>query len=355
MMQRVLVLGAGFSKAIAGLPVTYQMLDAFKEVQKKEEEKGHDNRVEQGNRIFAFWHSLTEKYLTRPRMKDDRLLESNIQTSFESILTFIDLNISSEISARFEDSDEKYSFSKRYMFWNGNNLHQIRLDLETYLYLVLISPQTNQELLETFGRKFVSPDTTIITFNYDLVIDQYLFHNHVWFPHDGYGFEARVPPTTVDDGITSEIKLLKLHGSLNWKKDYFMGSFDFSWWDDEGRIFFPNYIDNLKPPLVVYQGSHGGAQAWMLPSWIKQVEIKEYMNVWQQAAFALDRADEVILVGYSLPEQDSAAVALFNGIDYSGKQFILIDPRANEYKDKICRVVKTNDLHLIGKKLEDYL
>ena len=354
-MQRVLVLGAGFSKAIAGLPVTYEILDVFREVQKKEEKKGHNNRVIQGNRIFNFWRVLTETYLTRPRMKDDRLLESNIQTSFESVLTFIDLNLSSEIRAQFEGSDGKYSYSKRNMFWQGTNLHQIRLDIESYLYLALIAPEINQELLETFGAKFITPGTTIITFNYDLIIDQHLFHNHVWFPRDGYGFEANVPAMSVDDGVVSENQLLKLHGSLNWEEERFFGPFQFKWRDDEGKAFFPGYIRDLKPPQFVYQGSHGGSRSWMLPSWIKQFEAEHHLKVWQQAALALNRADEVIIVGYSLPEQDSAAVALFNGVDYSGKKFTLIDPKASSYKEKFRRIVKTNDLHLIDKKLEDYL
>ena len=354
-MQRALVLGAGFSKAVAGLPVTYEMLDAFKEVQEKEKKKGHSNRVIQGNRIFDFWRFLTETYLSRQLMKDDKLLESNIPTSFEAVLTFIDLNISSEINAQFEGSDGNYSLIKRNMFWQGTNMQQIRLDIESYLYLALIAPQINQELLKTFGAKFIDPDTTIITFNYDLIIDQYLFHNHAWFPRDGYGFEASVPATTVDEEVVSKNQLLKLHGSLNWEEERFFGPFQFKWRDDEGKAFFPGYVRDLNPPSFVYQGSHGGSRSWMLPSWIKQFETDEHLKVWHQAALALGKADEVIVVGYSLPEQDSAAVALFNGVDYSGKKIKLIDPNASKYKDKFRRIVKTNELHLIDMKLEDYL
>lgn len=355
-MGKVLILGAGFSKAIADLPVTYQMLDAFREVQEKEKQKEHRNRVMQGNLIFEFWRNLREQFLLSiPFLKKDKLLDSNFEKSFESVLTFIDLNINSEVSARFEGEKGSYSFSKDHMFSNYD-LKQVRMSIETYLYLALIDAQPNEALLNKFIEKFVAPDTTIITFNYDLILDKKLYATGKWYPHDGYGFAANVPELVADKLSVSDLKLLKLHGSLNWKEKHpIWNPFEFIWADDQGNLFFPGYLKEPDVPSFVYQGTHGEQYAWMLPSWIKGFHTPELLEVWRKASSALAAAEEIMVVGYSLPEQDAAAVTLLNSVDYSKKDFIIVDPRAKDYEEKYSRIVRGGKLIIEAVKLQDYL
>lgn len=49
-----MVLGAGFSKSVAGFPLTKEMLTKFRTVIKEQEELGHKNRMGWGNRIIEF-------------------------------------------------------------------------------------------------------------------------------------------------------------------------------------------------------------------------------------------------------------------------------------------------------------
>ena len=96
-------------------------------------------------------------------------------------------------------------------------------------------------LYKAFGEAIVFGKIPLITFNYDLLIDQLLRNTNGWFPIDGYG--VRIPLAWPDPQATgletpemirkerliaggyafaalSKSVLLKLHGSLNWGARY---------------------------------------------------------------------------------------------------------------------------------------
>jgi hypothetical protein len=71
---------------------------------------------------------------------------------------------------------------------------------------------------ETFASKIVKPGDGIITFNYDVSVDAKLRQSGKWSIGDGYGFAAEGLPTG------STVKILKLHGSINWLAPMFVGA-----------------------------------------------------------------------------------------------------------------------------------
>ncbi len=145
---------------------------------------------------------------------------------------------------------------------------------------------------------------SIITFNYDLCLDYALHHN-------------RLPVNYClgQEGGGDGIKYLKLHGSLNWIKcqgcnqvvpwnlsDYFQ-KYNWNFWDDESKsvpFHVASYLANFK-----HCGEKTSSEPMIVPpTWNKGAHQNELKLVWQAAAHELATAENIFIIGYSLPETD---------------------------------------------------
>ncbi len=165
---------------------------------------------------------------------------------------------------------------------------------------------------------------TLITFNQDLVIENAVVQlpwRQRWCLDEGYGnidlatvrTTARVPQLPRHDKDCDhqiEIKVLKLHGSLNWQV--------------ETRSHQPTYNDLFPQPGTVktiqcvsdrvIQTSlqrKRGKRNWRLwpvivpPIYEKNSIIAaRFSNLWQQAEDSIASASRLTLIGYSLPLAD---------------------------------------------------
>lgn len=161
-----------------------------------------------------------------------------------------------------------------------------------------------------------------VTFNYDLSIERSLQAAGLWHVNDGYGF--RLAP----QGASSPVRVLKLHGSTNWRGLLFGGGTGFLTAGnslgqrpvlcsrpDFEYLGFPDFID----PLVGQLPSAVTITAMIMPI-LKKAFFKEttfgqewqafWDMLWGQAGKALDAADEIVLIGYSMPEANERTRAL---------------------------------------------
>ena len=323
-MRKFFVLGAGFSKAVANLPLTCELTKKFWDVLEKEKESGHNNRV--------FWGESMKKYF-------DPLEQEN----FEAILSFIDINLSGEIRARINsENGEKSDYTKSQLFSNygasQGGLRELRSCIETYTFLSLIEPDcVDDKLLEAFTDSLSGTDN-IATFNYDLVLDYALYERRDWHPEDGYGITFNSPPGIRKRGnMKSKVHIYKLHGSLNWEPDY----------GDQIRLSV--FCDDQK--LTPYEGKHSGS--WILPTFMKSFSVP-LLDVWQKACHALNIADEIIVIGYSLPKEDSRARFLLGTNQIEDKKLIIVDPNANDLQENYKAITKNQNPELFCS-LADYL
>jgi hypothetical protein len=182
--------------------------------------------------------------------------------------------------------------------------------LEELIRRVLIQTSTDLKSKEkaTYRGIFrhVQAGDTIITFNYDTVIEESIPSDFtLWNPKDGYG----VPASGVtkdwsrnwlkDRNLTSAHKsachLLKLHGSLNW------------------TLYQTNMV-RLKPRPYVVSTRSGRTRydkcAILPPGWHKRIEIYPYRQLWRKARLKLESCSSLAIIGYSMPETDLLARAL---------------------------------------------
>ncbi len=163
----------------------------------------------------------------------------------------------------------------------------------------------------------LSEGDVVITTNWDTIVERTLMEQKKWLPGDGYGFTvgiesgpAWLPSQPLPDDLTkpSQVKVLKLHGSIGW----------FSC--DNNEIYFrdPNYLQYLRPNEKVIRGkkapNFGPHENFVLVgfSYLKSLEGRDIQSIWDQASEAIATANEVTIVGYSLPSADVAVRMLLN-------------------------------------------
>lgn len=71
------------------------------------------------------------------------------------------------------------------------------------------------------------------------------------------------------------------------------------------------------------------------PGWNKRIDLNPYRRIWRQARLRLEQCHSLLIIGYSLPETDLLAKALFAevvrvraGRERFLDQLILVDPNA---------------------------
>ena len=175
-----------------------------------------------------------------------------------------------------------------------------------------------QEIICNFIKSIITkrnlqgqPDTAILTFNYDLVMDMAILGS-------GVG---------VDYGISKQencgewLPLLKLHGSINWTTNtntmevfpWFLSKYFNKYSLGPEREIYP--VKEALVPICYQFGEYAKTYSESVvldntpvivpPSWNKMDSYKSIAKVWARAAKELSEASSIYIVGYSLPETDT--------------------------------------------------
>ena len=146
---------------------------------------------------------------------------------------------------------------------------------------------------------------TIITFNYDTIVEEALRGLDIPFtygPPELIGWRG-AEPAQIDDCADKNIKVLKLHGSVNWVfgLDYALGSVDPSSIRPDAASDLQRRIATLQDYNEVRTQNH--IPFLVAPTWQKL--FHGYLaTVWREAVEALKTATRVIILGYSMPPTD---------------------------------------------------
>jgi len=144
----------------------------------------------------------------------------------------------------------------------------------------------------------LSPGDTIITLNYDTLLDSALWR-HGWDPKVGYclsGGRNKVrwtsngdePPTSA-----SGVRLLKLHGSVNW---FVRGS------ASRLEAVFTKKPVRVTPPRTQEIASH--IRQIVPPLYGKAFKHDHWRRLWDLAYAALREAETLVIIGCSLVDTD---------------------------------------------------
>jgi len=273
----VFFFGAGASKA-ENAPLTSELLlEALKSPS--------------GNQHFL---SVIKRFLTE-LFKIERFdnIEGTEQLpKFEELLTLVDVALLKE---------EEFS-----EYWNRTRLFELREALVYCIAKILrikLQPR-ERESTPHYHRRFIrnifdsaidieSDKNSFISLNYDILLDYALLDLHPrWDVDYGIGFRNFEEPHHGNG-----IKLLKLHGSLNWMFCPVCNSVKLNLY---GKIADRVITERIRC------NADGAAQRPLIipPTWLKVYENPHLIKIWLQAEHTLRNASAVFFIGYSLPESD---------------------------------------------------
>jgi len=180
-----------------------------------------------------------------------------------------------------------------------------RVYIHTTVDMTQMPPRPLKSLVHQHLLKRLRPGSTIITFNYDLVIEESFEGAELWNPGDGFAIDVTgishdwtrrwLDSRNVASPGKSKVHLLKLHGSLGW-------------------VQYANRQVRLKNrPYVVRKGVTEKISVCP-PGWNKPIDRNPYKALWREARLRLESCKSLVIVGYSLPETDLLARALFSEI-----------------------------------------
>lgn len=151
--------------------------------------------------------------------------------------------------------------------------------------------------------KALYAEDVVISFNYDCLMDDALTRhaNNRWDPNRSYGigidkgtehWKTKVPQK--GQHPHSPIALLKLHGSLSWKRG--------------AHGTGVNLVDLRQDP---YEDVARSKSEVVPPVWDKRISKDEvYKSIWKQARTALPLGPVLIVAGYSVPPTDMLSQVL---------------------------------------------
>jgi hypothetical protein len=221
---------------------------------------------------------------------------------------------------------------------------KIRLCLRAF-FLGIHSQNLPASLYATFANRLEAGDA-LVTFNYDVALENELIHAQRFRVRNGYGrsFEADW------DEPSSDVTVLKLHGSINWIGVLFggargghIGTFNSSLgprpFVDNVDSLFPDYPKRVLDNTFPGGGVIDGATTLVLPSYEKKFFVKTsvddewipfYESLWSQAAEFLEKSERIVIIGYSIPAADHDARALLFSMSNKRAEIVVSCASSNE-------------------------
>lgn len=361
-MNKVFIIGAGFSKAVANAPLANEL---FPMIYKKAMEQYEDrDETQVGATCFLDIAKMLQKSI-EPMIGEITKDGTEIETyadipnlhpiNIEYLCTLIDLNLETPYVPKGKGIDLSSCALPFIENMIPQDLKHARNFIHSQIVELLLPDALRPDT--TLLKKILSrveEGDTVITFNYDLLIEQTLWKMGLWSPVDGYRVGAIKDDEEFDakELKKTEVPVFKLHGSVNWLTP--------SWAHPELQIYTTHPYTNepmfeglqvrTRRPLPKWrrlEGSHV-----ILPTFIKYSHYAWELQLVRKVIEALSNASEVYILGYSLPEADAMANILFTQIANEASIYIVNrDPddlvkRLNEkfghYKKKI--VFEKNDI-----------
>jgi len=362
-MSRVFVIGAGFSKGLGSAPITNELFEILVEESLtivKEDSHGWKKEAKNLLSILNYFNENVDDAVKRARGKTSDLIkfEGYYPINVEYLCTILELNA----KYAFNPDSKEVSLDFPIPFLNGFSKQQLKRIVEfikTHILnrLLPYNLSSKNDLLDKFVG-FLNKGDTVISFNYDILLDQALFRNGVWNPINGYGFSNPVFDSEIKQEISeSKIQLLKVHGSINWKidpKNSLQKQVEILLnYQEREEPFFDGL--KIKPKRVVKREANYHYNPAILPTFIKMYSEHWFSEIIQKALTSTRNADEVYLLGYSMPDPDSLGQFLLSNVPRKIKIQIVDLSTENTLEVTLKNKFGFRDVAFHQSKIEDWV
>ncbi len=300
------ILGAGFSRD-AGAPLIHDFLDRSREFFDNPDSALDEHERQQFEQVFRFKREVA-KAREKFRIDLDNIeqlfglvemshrLGSVESATRDATVYLIAKTLQLALSDTSKRPSVRFSLKPGYAAQADSFLKYVRsdtggvdsfeTDIYTHFALYLCGKYDDQHKSE-------SKSNTVITFNYDLVLDDAL-HRVEAYP----GYELQGAAYQEAGGHYPVVPLLKLHGSTNWaicecNKIQVLG---------KKATADPSAFRSMRCSSCQRVGLR---LLLVPPSWDKSEYSRIMQPVWRKAVDAIKTATRICVIGYSMPETDA--------------------------------------------------
>ena len=376
--HNVYILGAGFS-AHAGFPLIKDFMNSMKDSLDWLIENERTVEIEAINKVLLFQQTL--------RSASDRVCldVENIEELFSLAFSQIkmptkDLQnlMAISIAAPLTFSDNRRNPKKCQIEVGSRDeypdpplgFHHVQQNsqYESDQYEFFLSVMTGR------NRRPQTPQKdTIITFNYDLLVEEALHRIGIPCVYGGLhgGFLANFQSTRyapdepemvgIPDPLPEDhVRLIKLHGSINWMLNPEHDPAASSPASQYKIVILDDYQATWKYQQNSQKSSPIPNLLLAPPTWNKDLRDLNapLSNVWDAAVRAIETATRIIIVGYSMPQTDPhfkylLAAGLANNISLRKLFFVNPDFQRTQGKEKEEEELKDRLFNVIRKHFQD--
>ncbi len=302
--------------------------------------------------ILKYWHKTIDDL-------------ENSEFSLEDCFSFIQLQL---IDAELDNDIKKIKYLSKIQYLLIGFFVEVLLEFRDYYKL---SP-----VMLNFGKILYTERATIITFNYDLFVEDilsYLYGNYGWNQVQSY--KIKFDKTFGKQGSTSNFRevvpsVLKLHGSVNWYRYVNQTPNQYITSDKLKEIYEArkNHIvlQNLTWFLPISDTPWNEDQLFLEPIMItpvihKQLHTEEFLYkkvfdvLWKIARDSLSKCKCLVVIGYSFPPTDFHTQKLFLEAFSNNKAEKLVIANPNEEAIKKAKQLVRYDEVLTFRNLEEFI
>lgn len=205
---------------------------------------------------------------------------------------------------------------------------------------------------ERIGHNYSTYDpVSVISTNWDILLDNSIYKTIREYGHDAvvdyccYISSTKKDDDSIKPGLEKlgqggfNVKLLKLHGSLNWLQcprcmRLYARLFHKDAIPRYGQHTSCRHCDGNFPEET---GNHTLASNLIMPTFIKDLSNPQYKIIWQNAGIEISEAEKIVFIGYSLPNADFEMRQLLSRMTRQSAQIEVVDFSNNEPQKETIR------------------
>lgn len=291
---------------------------------------------------------------------------TNQYPQLEAVFGFIDYFIQQNESLSSKYTNEKIRDIKEYLIKLIHYVVNIQTDKRSHYYHLF---------WKTIKKN--NSNTSIITLNYDTLLEQafdFLFKNHGYIDYCiplmnyerlpelrnfNFWINPREPVSVDKDNNPISYKIIKLHGSLNWKYCKCCNQTLLTPWDrmidlNKGKFLGYTYPENKEYEFLCPIDGTEFQTLIMPPTYLKTIHHPLISQLMAEASREIRATKKIVFIGYSLSSSDVHIKALFKKQMTPEKELIVINPKQKESLELNYRSLTPN-VRFVYSSFEEFV